>query len=985
MATLHPQTFAAMLKRARRAAGLTQAELAERAGLSSEAISALERGVNRAPRRETVTLLVEALGLDGLERAQLEQAARPRAATLKTAPALTGGASEPPPLVGRTREVAAIERLLAGGAPPVALFAGEPGVGKTRLLQQTVSAASMSGWTVLVGGCQRASDQDPYAPILGVIERHIVTRSEAALRDDLQGCAWLLRLLPELAERELVQLPAWTLAPEQERRLMFAAVAHFLANIAGPAGTLLVLDDLQWAGADACDLLLALLRAAGETPVHLVGSYRDSEVSAESPLGIAIGELARAGLLHQSTLSRLTEHESAALLHGLLGAEGVGTSSEQEVLRQSGGIPFYVVSWAQALRSGTVDVSEAEALPWDVLQSVRQRVAAQPEAAREALQVLAVAGGKATLGLLREALATSGHNEDALVAGLEAAQRARLVEEAGDDGYQFAHDLIREVVAHDLSAARRSSLHRRIAETLAREPDETLAEMLAFHYLHGGEPTKALTYLERAGDRATAMRAHAAAEAAYRELVERLDRLGRLAEAAHARQKWGVALCTLAQYDEALAAFERAAETYRQAGDVEEQARAIVQIGQAHADRGAARQGLERLAPVLVTFDKGDVSQETLAALHDTYAQLLHIAGRYSEQMEQAERAAAYAQAAGGDLLLCQIEMRQGNALRMLGRLREASQMLEGVIRVAEAAGDPRVVSYALDNVSVVYLLQGDFARSTHYIERALTLTEQLGDPLVTELLVLRRGMNAYATGNWQRAHEDFERAREMTHQLGISWVSAYTALGLGQLRLAQGDMTSASELLEEAVALGEQAGDLQALRWAQTALAERDLLAGNPAAAHSRLQPLLDRPGQQEGLVTYLLPYLAWATLDLGEESQADELLDQSLARATDEQIRLAQVDALRVSALQRTRQGRFEEAEQTLEAALPLSREMHYPYAEAKLLYAGSLLAQAQSNPDLARERLRQSLAILKTLGEGFYRPHIERALTELRQAKQ
>src|SRR5215470_19414511 len=86
MATLHTQTFAAMLKRARRAAGLTQAELAERAGLSSEAISALERGVNRSPRRETVALLVEALGLDGLERAQLEQAARQRPGTQRVFP-----------------------------------------------------------------------------------------------------------------------------------------------------------------------------------------------------------------------------------------------------------------------------------------------------------------------------------------------------------------------------------------------------------------------------------------------------------------------------------------------------------------------------------------------------------------------------------------------------------------------------------------------------------------------------------------------------------------------------------------------------------------------------------------------------------------------------------------------------------------------------------------------------------------------------------
>src|SRR5262249_11566480 len=205
----------------------------------------------------------------------------------------------------------------------------------------------------------------------------------------------------------------------------------------------------------------------------------------------------------------------------LLGAGEVATSFAQEALRQSSGIPFYLVSWAQALHSGALDVTEGTALPWDVQESVRQRVIAQPESAREALQVLRVAGGTARLGLLRDVLAASGHSEDALVLGLEAAQRARLIEEiegAEDDSYQFAHNLIREVVARDLSAARRTTLHRRIAEALEREPDESLAEALALHYLHAGEPAKAVTYLDRAGDRAAAMPAPTAAAAAHQEL-----------------------------------------------------------------------------------------------------------------------------------------------------------------------------------------------------------------------------------------------------------------------------------------------------------------------------------------------------------------------------------------------------------------------------------------------------------------------------------
>src|SRR5215831_9218145 len=76
MSTLPTPTFATLLRRARRAAGLSQEALAERAGISVDAISALERGLARAPHQDTLELLAEALQLSAEERAQWELATR---------------------------------------------------------------------------------------------------------------------------------------------------------------------------------------------------------------------------------------------------------------------------------------------------------------------------------------------------------------------------------------------------------------------------------------------------------------------------------------------------------------------------------------------------------------------------------------------------------------------------------------------------------------------------------------------------------------------------------------------------------------------------------------------------------------------------------------------------------------------------------------------------------------------------------------------
>src|SRR5712691_667580 len=172
MVTISSQSFGGLLRRYRLAAGLTQEELAAQAGLSVRGLSDLERGARLAPRRETVQLLAEALQLSAAERTRLEAAARkPGAPAVQAA-----GESLPSPqsslsalpFVGRAQELVLLEQVLTDG-PPVLLVAGEPGIGKSRLLQAGIDRAQGQGWTALSGGCHRHSGQDPYAPLLGAL------------------------------------------------------------------------------------------------------------------------------------------------------------------------------------------------------------------------------------------------------------------------------------------------------------------------------------------------------------------------------------------------------------------------------------------------------------------------------------------------------------------------------------------------------------------------------------------------------------------------------------------------------------------------------------------------------------------------------------------------------------------------------------------------------------------------------------------------
>src|SRR5438067_5148204 len=161
--------------------------------------------------------------------------------------------------------------------------------------------------------------------------------------------------------------------------------------------------------------------------------------------------------------------------------------------------------------------------------------------------------------------------------------------------------------------------------------------------------TEAVLYLEQAGDRAQAQYANVAAEGSYRELVDRLDRLGHRLAAARAREKLGAVLTTMGRGVAALELLEQAAETYHAAGDLERWGGALAQIGKVHTYRETPEEGVARLHPVVAQLGASaaeGVSTRCLARLYAALADLFFVAGRYSEQLVAATRAAELARLA---------------------------------------------------------------------------------------------------------------------------------------------------------------------------------------------------------------------------------------------------------------------------------------------------------------------------------------------------
>lgn len=763
---------------------------------------------------------------------------------------------------------------------------------------------------------------------------------------------------------------------------MFAAVNRFLMNSAGTTGTLLVLDDLQWAGMDTLDLLATLVRAQGARPLRVIGAYRNTEVEPQSPLHVLLVDLVREGIARWIELGPLAREESVALLKSLLPVQIAADPTQvAHLLTKTGGVPFYLVTCALTVASGATDSggnaptnSTQAGVPWEVEQSIHQRTSALPAIAQRVLELAAVAGRTTSSALLVGIAEQAGLTEEKVVLALEALCQARLLVEEEGGTYTFAHDLIREVTVLRFSVARRALAHQQVGRALEGMPGESSAAQLAYHYTRAGDMERAVVFMERAGTSAQERYAYAEAEGYYRDLAQALDRLGRVREAAQFRERLGATLTSAMRYEDALIELAKAEAIWRQECDDEGLGRVLGRIGLIHASQGTIDTGLALLQAALPTLDVEEVSADTRAALYFALSQLYGISDRYSEALAASERQVVLARRTEKSGLMGLALLNQGNTLMLLDQLGKGQELLEAAIPYLEAEHDQHYLAFAKHDLANIHVIQGDYSKALADIDTAIHMATQSGHLGSIGARLCLRGEIFKGMGEWDRARADFVRAEATVRAAPAAWLTAYPLVALGTFCLAEGTAGEAAELLGQAMALGERFHDLSIIRMTQVACAEQDLLAGDAEHALARLEPMSEESDAS------MLPVLAWAVLECGEPERAEQVIARAIALAEPEGMRPTQADAWRIGARVAMAQGRWHEAEVAIAESLALAREMQAVYREAKTLYVYGLLHQARGEQGQACERFGAALVILNRLGERLYAEHVERALAEM-----
>ncbi|MCC6238363.1 MAG: AAA family ATPase [Dehalococcoidia bacterium] len=704
------------------------------------------------------------------------------------------------PFVGREAELQRLKLAVAAAADGrgrVVLIGGEPGIGKTRLIEELLDDGALPVARVLWGRCWEPDfAPPPFWPWIEALEPLGTSEALTAITTSTTGGADLAPLFPRAG------LPARDEADSESARFRtLEAATGFLSAVArsdggtGPArrALVVVLDDLHWADASSLLLVQFLARAIGGLPLLVIGLHHDTSPAREHPLSIALASLRRQANVETFALEGLTEEAVAKLL------ETSGTSADRarvlaRTLRdRTEGNPFFLrellAQASEVPAQGPADPRDvgASEVPASILEAVERRLDHLAAGTRSVLATASVLGIQFDARELDELTELS---EAAFDAALQDAERVDLIRATGSSRYEFTHPLVRDALYASMPTRRRVRLHGRVADYLLRAhgEDGRASAELAYHYYRAGQAAEAF----EAG-LAAARTAESAAgwDEAARQYERCLELVG---DARRERSEEGLLLRDLGRCLRLANAPRDAWGRLQSAMTVFEELRDGVE---------AAQTALEALRIPSPPGSREALVQRAIAALRGAHpeleVQLLLQRAAWSppdgDGLASLERASALAEQLGIDDLEPIFSYVEGNRALERGDLDSARSQLRALHEASMAVGRSGWALNFLVSGNTIPLFEGRLAVGVAETRAAAEFAHTLYNRLREAGLLTWISGTHLALGDRDGADTWLARATAANPaNFGGKWLRAVRAERAGDLERARSEMPAAGE-----------------------------------------------------------------------------------------------------------------------------------------------------------------------------------------------
>ena len=731
------------------------------------------------------------------------------------------------PLVGREEELALLMRRwerVRQGEGQLVLVIGEPGIGKSRLIEEFHARLRDTPHTWAEWTCSQLLQNTPFHPIAewgrqrfggaDVPAEQRLADLESSLAQVKLDPAEYAPLLAPMLDIPLPKERAPALSAEELRRRQLAATTNWAIAGARVQPVVLALEDLHWADPTTLDVLRGIAERGALAPLFIVATTRP-EFRPPWSMRSHHGTISLAPLDRAQVRDMVVE---------LSARHALSKEVVEDVAARTGGVPLFVEEVTRLLLERG-EQGGIHTIPPTLQQSLMARLD-RLGPSREVAQIGAVIGRGFSYGLLRD---VAGQEDAALQAALERLAEADIVLVQGappESDYRFKHALIQDAAYENLLKSRRQALHRRVAETLRDRFADNAAEpeVLAHHFTQAGMTDPAIEWWGKAGDQALRRSAFQEAIAHLGKAIEMADKEAQAAQAAapqggdrlRLQISYGNALISARGYgaQETTAAFARARELAAQARDAADRFSAYYGLWVGPFTRGQLAPMQEVVQALLRDCEDRPASPEASIA-HRLAGTTNWYAGDFEEARKHLEHALAIfdpqrdrdlAHRFGHDVGVA--EMAYLALVRWsLGEVDDACRLAGEMVRLAIETGHIPTVVYGHMHKAIFELMRRNPSGAAPHVEAFFDLARKHVMP------------NWVAYGRflepWERWHlgvrdgglNDMRNAVTMLREQGVALYTIALETVLAEVEAEVSQLEPANATVDRALAETERTG----------------------------------------------------------------------------------------------------------------------------------------------------------------------------------
>ncbi|MBM4248450.1 MAG: tetratricopeptide repeat protein [Euryarchaeota archaeon] len=673
----------------------------------------------------------------------------------------------------------------------------------------------------------------------------------------------------------------------------------------------LVLEDLQWSDPSSLALLHFLSRNTRRDPVLLIGTYRPEDLlpspdGSEHPLLAFLRTAASENLLERTELGRLGPEHTDEMVRDVLGPSELPPEFTAQVHRETDGNPMFVLELLRLYEQEGAVFREGGAwrareacttcAPARVNEVVLRRLGRLSQEQRDVLDCASVIGLEFSADLLGRALDL---NRLRLLRTLKELEDPHRLVRARQDRYRFDQTRVRELLYSGLGPDLRREYHRLVAAAMeGAAPEGPAAEELAYHYMKGGEPAKAVPLLAAAGDRA---RREYANPEALRYYTDALDLMGAdpqyAGDIAGLQDRSGEVLSATGDFDRAVeryrkalavltsgrlgwgpparlraaAVMRRMSESLEKKGDLESAEHGLESALQMLGEDDPAERGRALLGKGVLRWKQGDYAgadafiRESLGALgtagadrkdlskaHNLAGLVAQSRGDYDGALLEFQTSLDIDLSTGDLRSAISTRNNIGVALWNKDDYDRALRIFEENLASIEKVGDRHALGNTLNNLGLIQWNRGRYAQAREWHLKSLAVRERIGDRPGIASCLNNLGLVDWGLGEHASALQSFGRCLALREELGDRSGTAVVLNNIGNVLADRSRYGEALDHYRRSLAISEELGDRQGIAIALNNLGDVSSRLGRMDEAfghHQRSVGILESIGDIQGV----------------------------------------------------------------------------------------------------------------------------------------